>query len=154
MRIAKDCVVKLHYELKNDAGEELSSSSGGEPLAYLHGHQGIIPGLENALDGKAEGEALEVTVQPAEGYGEANPALVQQVPRSAFQGVDDIAPGMQFKAQTEAGQEQLITVREVGDESVTIDANHPLAGQVLHFSVAVESVREATQEEIAHGHVH
>lgn len=154
MNIATDRVVAFHYTLNDDAGNELDSSKGKEPLAYLHGHNGIIPGLERELEGKAAGDAMKVTVQPAEAYGEKNPELVQAVPREAFQGVEDIEVGMQFQAQGSEGQVQMVVVREVNDENVTVDANHPLAGQVLHFDVSVEEVREATEEELAHGHVH
>ncbi|AKH68545.1 FKBP-type peptidyl-prolyl cis-trans isomerase [Spongiibacter sp. IMCC21906] len=154
MNIANNCVVAFHYTLTDDEGNELDSSTGKEPLAYLHGHRGIIPGLEKELEGKAAGDAMKVTVQPSEGYGELNPELVQAVPREAFQGVDQIEVGMQFQAQGEGGQAQMVVVKDVNDESVTVDANHPLAGQTLHFDVSVENVREATEEELSHGHVH
>ncbi|GAB3368767.1 peptidylprolyl isomerase [Spongiibacter taiwanensis] len=154
MNIANNCVVAFHYTLTDDEGNELDSSKGKEPLAYLHGHSGIIPGLERELEGKVAGDAMKVTVQPADGYGELNPELVQAVPRAAFQGVDQIEVGMQFQAQGAGGQVQMVVVKEVSDELVTVDANHPLAGQVLHFDVSIEGVREATEEEISHGHVH
>lgn len=154
MNIANNCVVAFHYTLTDDEGNELDSSKGKEPLAYLHGHSGIIPGLERELEGKVAGDAMKVTVQPADGYGELNPELVQAVPRAAFQGVDQIEVGMQFQAQGAGGQVQMVVVKEVSDEQVTVDANHPLAGQVLHFDVSIEGVREATEEEISHGHVH
>ena len=154
MNIANDCVVAFHYTLTDDNGVELDSSQGGEPLAYLHGHGGIIPGLERELEGKVAGDALNVTVQPADAYGEVNPELVQAVPRDAFQGVDQIEVGMQFQAQGAGGQVQLVVVKAVDDENVTVDANHPLAGQTLHFDVNIADVREASAEEIEHGHVH
>ncbi|MBO6753563.1 MULTISPECIES: peptidylprolyl isomerase [Spongiibacter] len=154
MNIANDCVVAFHYTLTDDNGVELDSSQGGEPLAYLHGHGGIIPGLERELEGKVAGDALKVTVQPADAYGEVNPELVQAVPRDAFQGVDQIEVGMQFQAQGAGGQVQLVVVKTVDDENVTVDANHPLAGQTLHFDVNIADVREASAEEIEHGHVH
>lgn len=154
MVIANDCVVAFHYTLTDDDGVEIDSSKGQEPLAYLHGHQGIIPGLEKELAGKTTGDAMKVTVQPAEGYGELSAELMQAVPREAFQGVDEIEVGMQFQAQGGEGQMQTVVVKEVTDETVTVDANHPLAGRVLHFDVSIESVREATEEELAHGHVH
>ena len=154
MKIANNCVVSFHYTLTDEDGQTLDSSDGREPLAYLHGHNGIIPGLENELTGKGQGDSLQVVVQPQDGYGEFNPQLLQQVPREAFQGVESIEPGMQFQAQGEGGQAQMVVVREVTDEAVLVDGNHPLAGQVLNFDVTIESVREASEEEIAHGHAH
>ena len=154
MKIANDCVVAIHYTLTDEDGQQLDSSSDGEPLSYLHGHNGIIPGLENELSGKGQGDSLKVVVQPEDGYGEFNPQLLQQVPREAFQGVESIEPGLQFQAQGEGGQVQMVEVREVTDEAVLVDGNHPLAGQVLNFDVTIESVREASSEEIEHGHVH
>lgn len=154
MKIAENCVVAIHYTLTDEDGQQLDSSAGGDPLSYLHGHNGIIPGLENELTGKAEGDSLKVVVQPADGYGDFNPDLLQQVPRGAFQGVEAIEPGMQFQAQGEGGQAQMVVVREVTDDAVLVDGNHPLAGQVLNFDVSVESVRQASDEEIEHGHAH
>ena len=153
MEIAKGKVVSIHYTLKNDSGEVLDSSEGREPLAYLHGQGNIIKGLENALDGRASGENVSVTVTPEEGYGERHEALVQQVPRSAFGEVPDLAPGMRFRAQGPQG-EQVVMVTEVGDEEVTVDGNHPLAGETLAFEVEISEVRDATDEELEHGHVH
>ncbi|QQD18761.1 peptidylprolyl isomerase [Spongiibacter nanhainus] len=154
MQVANNCVVAFHYTLTSDDGVELDSSKGKDPLAYLHGHGGIIPGLERELEGKAAGDNLKVTVEPADAYGEVNPELVQPVPREAFQGVDSIEVGMQFQAQGSNGQVQMVVVKDVSDETVTVDANHPLAGQTLHFDVAIEDVREASEEELEHGHVH
>jgi FKBP-type peptidyl-prolyl cis-trans isomerase SlyD len=154
MNIANNCVVAFHYTLTDDAGTEIDSSKGQEPLAYLHGQGGIIPGLERELTGKTIGDEMKVTVQPADGYGELNPELIQPVPREAFQGVDQIDVGMQFQAQGQGGQMQMVVVKEVTDETVTVDANHPLAGQVLHFDVSIAEVREASEEELEHGHVH
>lgn len=154
MQIANDKVVAIHYTLTNAAGETLDSSvERGEPLAYLHGHGNIIPGLENALLGKAAGDKLNVEVAPGEGYGERHDQLIQQVPRSAFEGVDHLEPGMQFQAETGMGV-RLFTITEVGEGEVTIDGNHPLAGETLHFAVEITEVRDASAEEIEHGHVH
>lgn len=152
MQVNDNCAVSIHYTLTDEDGQQLDSSAGQEPLEYLHGANNIIPGLEKALAGKAEGEQVQVTVPPEEGFGEVNPELVQSVPREAFQGVDEVKPGMQFGVQGPEGQVQRVTVSEVHDETVTIDGNHPLAGQVLHFDVTVEKVREATSEEIEQGH--
>ena len=153
MLIEDSKVVHIHYTLTNDAGEILDSSSGDEPLAYLHGSGNIIPGLENALAGKTAGDKFKVSVAPAEGYGEHQENLCQEVPRSAFQGVDEIEPGMRFQAQSSEGAHP-VTVTAVGDDTVTIDGNHPLAGQTLNFEVEVAEVRDASAEELEHGHVH
>lgn len=153
MHIAKNTVVSLHYTLTDDKGEVLDSSVGGHPLVYLHGVGGIIPGLENALTNRQPGDKLKVTIDPDEAYGEHDPQQVQQVPRSAFQGVDQIEVGMQFTAQGEHGV-VTVSVVDVDAETVTIDANHPLAGVRLHFDCDVVDVREASEEELAHGHAH
>ncbi|NRP16545.1 MULTISPECIES: peptidylprolyl isomerase [unclassified Marinobacterium] len=153
MKIADKTVVSIHYTLTNALGETIDSSVGQDPLVYLQGAQNIIPGLENALTGKAVGDALQVTVEPAEGYGEIRDELIQEVDRSAFQGVDDIDVGMQFMAQTPWG-EQPVTVVKVEGDQITLDGNHQLAGETLNFDVEVVEVREATAEEVEHGHVH
>ncbi|WP_440997510.1 FKBP-type peptidyl-prolyl cis-trans isomerase [Arhodomonas sp. SL1] len=153
MQIAKDKVVAIDYTLKGDDGEVLDASPEGQPLNYLHGAGNIIPGLENALEGKATGDDVSVTVEPEEAYGERDDRLQQEVPMEMFQGVDQVEPGMRFQAQTQAGT-QIVTVASVDGETVTVDANHPLAGQTLNFEVKVADVREATEEELEHGHVH
>lgn len=146
-------VVSIHYTLTNDQGEVLDSSREREPLTYLEGAQNIIGGLETALTEKQQGDQAEVSVEPGDGYGEVNEELVQPVPLSAFEGVEKIEPGMQFQAQTPGGP-QIVRVVKVEDENVVIDANHPLAGQTLHFDVEVVETREPTEEEVEHGHVH
>ncbi len=153
MQVSENKVVSFHYTLKDDAGEVLDSSEGRDPLTYLHGAGNIIPGLEKALEGKDAGDHVEVSVAPEEAYGNRNDALVQSVPRSAFEGVDEILPGMQFQAQTPNGM-QILTVMKVEDDVVVVDGNHPLAGKTLHFSVDITDIREATEEELAHGHAH
>jgi FKBP-type peptidyl-prolyl cis-trans isomerase SlyD len=153
MAIEKDKVVSIDYTLTGDNGKVLDSSQGREPLAYLHGAGNIIPGLETALEGKNEGDQLNVQIPPDQAYGPRDERMVQPVPRTAFQGVADIQPGMQFQAQTNAGP-RLITVVAVGGDQVTIDANHPLAGATLNFDVTVRNVRDATDQEKSHGHVH
>lgn len=153
MQIADNCVVSFHYTLTNDRGEVLDSSDGGEPLAYLHGCGNIIPGLEKALAGRQAGDKLNVKVAPADGYGERDERLVQDVPRGAFQGVGDIRAGMSFTAQGPQGAQRVTVTRVVGD-TVTVDGNHPLAGEALNFDVAIAEVRAATSEELDHGHVH
>ncbi len=154
MTIAQHKIVTIHYKVVDVAsGEVIDSSEGGQPMTYLHGAQNIIPGLEQALEGKQVGDEFEVTVAPADAYGEYSEDRVQQVPMEAFEGVEKVEPGMAFTAQTEHGPINLI-VTEVDEAVVTVDANHPLAGKSLSFSVKVESIRDASEEELAHGHVH
>lgn len=153
MQITKDKVVSIEYTLKDDQGQIIDTSDGRGPLAYLHGAGNIIPGLENALEGKSTGDSLEVSVPPTEGYGERDDSQMQTIPRNMFEGVDTIEVGMQFHAQSEHGV-QIVTVTEISEDQITVDANHPLAGMNLHFSVTVGEIREATQEELSHGHVH
>jgi FKBP-type peptidyl-prolyl cis-trans isomerase SlyD len=153
MQIAADKVVSIDYTLRNDAGEVLDQSAPDSPLHYLHGHGNLLPGLESALVGKSQGDQVDAVIPPAEAYGEFDAGLVQVVPREMFQGVDTIEPGMQFQAQSGQGM-QIITVKEVNDENVTVDANHQLAGETLHFDVTVKDVRDASAEELSHGHVH
>nr|WP_163502887.1 peptidylprolyl isomerase [Halomonas socia] len=149
--IAPQRVVRLHYVLKNIRGEVLDDSQArGTPLEYLHGHDNIVAGLERALDGQAVGAELSVTLMPAEAYGLRRDDLIQEVARGAFP-VDDLAPGMRFQTQGDAGP-QVVTVVEVGEERVTIDTNHPLAGERLSYWLEVLSVREATRAELAKGH--
>jgi FKBP-type peptidyl-prolyl cis-trans isomerase SlyD len=153
VEIAADTVVLIHYTLKDDSGKVLDSSVGGEPLAYIQGHGNLVPGLEKALEGKTDGNKVAVTLAPADGYGTRNAALVQRVPKRSLQGSGEIRKGMQFRAQTEEGL-RLFTVTAMAGDMVTLDGNHPLADQTLHFDVEVVGVREATAEELEHGHVH
>jgi len=153
MNISKNKVVTIEYSLRDEAGELLDSSEGGEPLIYLHGNENIIPGLEKFLEGKTAGDSISCTVPAAEAYGERDESLVFKVARKDFGANVDIAPGMQFEAHGEDGA-QIVTVVDVLGDEVTIDANHPLAGENLHFDVKVVEVRDATEEEIEHGHVH
>ncbi len=152
MEIKPDTVVSIDYTLTGDDGQVIDTSEGREPLVYLHGHGNIIPGLENAIEGKSAGDELAVSVQPEEGYGPYREELVQEVPRSAFDGQEKVEPGMSFRAESSAGP-MTVTVREVGPETVKVDANHMLAGQVLNFQVEIKDVREATDEEKAEGAV-
>jgi FKBP-type peptidyl-prolyl cis-trans isomerase SlyD len=153
MPIGQDSVVTIHYTLKDDAGETLDSSREGDPIAYLHGHGNLVPGLERELEGKNPGDKLNVTVSPADGYGEFDKSLIQQVPRRALQGIPNPKVGMRLHAQTPQGARAVVITRLVGD-MVTIDGNHPLAGKNLNFDVEVTDVRQATEEELSHGHVH
>ena len=150
MEIAAERVVSFHYTLTDDAGAVIYRSPDDRPLSYLHGAGNIVPGLENALAGHAVGDELTVDVEPELGYGVRHEGLVQSVPKQAFQGVDNVQLGMQFRAQTEGGS-LLVTVVEVGDDEVRVDGNHPLAGKTLHFDVRIASVRAATDEEKQNG---
>ena len=154
MKVGKDKVVLMHYTLKNDAGDVIDSSDGGDPLPFLQGHGNIIPGLESALEGSKVGDKLDVSIKPEEGYGERMQDAIQEIPSSALQDVDDVKVGMQLQSQDQDGNAFLVTVTKIEDDKITVDANHPLAGQTLHFSVSIESVRKAEAEELSHGHVH
>ena len=153
MQVQNDHVVSIDYTLKNDAGEVMDTSEQNGPLAYLHGHHNIIPGLEKALDDKSVGDSFTVSIEPAEAYGERDERMIQTVPRSMFQGVDEIEPGMRFQAQTEGGV-TVVTIKEVNGDEITLDGNHELAGETLHFDVEIKDVRPASAEELEHGHVH
>jgi FKBP-type peptidyl-prolyl cis-trans isomerase SlyD len=153
VEITADTVVLIHYTLKDDSGEVLDSSAGGEPLAFIQGHGNLVPGLEKALEGKQDGYTAAVTLSPAEGYGTRDEALVQRVPKRSLQGAGEIRKGMQFQARTDDGM-RLFTVTGVAGDMVTLDGNHPLADRTLHFDIEVVSVRDATTEELEHGHVH
>ena len=154
MKIEKDRVVRFHYAVAEAGQAPMESSKDvGEPLAILFGHGQIIPGLEKAMLGRSVGDAFDVVVAPEEGYGEPNEMLVQVVPRAAFQGVEELAVGMEFQAHTPQGPMSVAIAKIEGDE-VTVDGNHPLAGRTLHFAIEVTDVREASLEEVMHGHVH
>jgi FKBP-type peptidyl-prolyl cis-trans isomerase SlyD len=153
MTIAQDQVVSIHYTLKDDEGEIIDRSADGEPLAYLHGHGNLIPGLESELTGRKAGERVQVKIAPADGYGEYDRALVERVPRRALKGVPNLHVGMRLQAQGEHGA-RAVTVTQLAGDMVTLDGNHPLAGKNLNFDVEIAAVRPATEEELAHGHVH
>ena len=154
MTIAANKAVSIEYTLTNDDGDVIDSSTGGAPLVYLQGAGNIIPGLEKALEGKAVGEELTVTVEPEDAYGEYSAELVSTLSSSMFEGVDQLEVGMQFHASAPDGQMQIVTIRDLDGDDVTVDGNHPLAGQRLNFKVKVVAVRDASEEEVAHGHVH
>ena len=154
LSIGDNLAVSMHYKLTDNDGNVLDSSEGAEPLDYLHGAGNLIPGLEKALAGKVEGDSVQVKVEPAEAYGEIMPELIEIVQKTAFQGVDSIEAGMAFEAKGPDGAMQHVVVKKVEGDEVTVDANHPLAGVVLNFDVTIISVREATEEEVAHGHTH
>jgi len=153
MTIKSDSVVSIHYTLKDDGGQVIDSSESGDPLTYIHGHGQLIPGLERQLDGRNTGDKLNATITPADGYGEYDAGLVQQVPRRALKGIANVKVGMQLRAQTEDGA-RTVTVTRVAGDMVTLDGNHPLAGKNLNFDVEIAAVRDATAEELAHGHAH
>ena len=154
LALADGFVGIIHYTLKNDDGEILDSSEGKAPLVYLHGANNLIPGLEAELAGKSTGAAFNASIPPAQAYGEFNEDFIQVISKSMFEGVESIEVGMSFVAQGEGGAQRQVRVTEVNGEDITIDANHPLAGQTLHFEVEVVDVREGTPQEIEHGHVH
>jgi FKBP-type peptidyl-prolyl cis-trans isomerase SlyD len=154
MTISERKVVSIHYKVADATSAEVfDSSEDGDPMIYLHGAQNIIPGLEQALEGKAAGDEFVVTVESADAYGDYSEDRIQQVPIEAFEQMEKIEPGMVVSAQSDEGQITLM-VTEVDETTVTVDANHPLAGKSLTFDVKVEAIRDASEEEIEHGHVH
>ena len=152
--IAAGKVVSIHYKLTLDSGQVVDSSEGRDPLAYLHGNNHIVRGLESALDGKAVGEEVAVVVAPADGYGEHNAQAIHTVQRAAFPADAELQEGMSFQARDENDNPLMGTIAKIAGDDVTVDFNHPLAGQNLHFEVSVTAVRDASDEERSHGHVH
>ena len=153
MKVARNSVVTIDYTLTDSDGSVLDTSTGREPLVYLHGNGNIIPGLESVLVGKSAGEHLNVSIPPVHAYGELDAEKVMEIPREQFAGITEISVGMQFSARSDHG-EHAVTVTNVGSDTITVDANHPLAGKTLNFDVTIVGVREATKEELDHGHVH
>ena len=149
-----DSVVSIHYSLHLDGGEMVDTSRGREPMNYLHGHGNIVLGLEEELTGRKVGEQFAVGVPAEKGYGESNPDGVQKIPRSNFPTELELAPGVALRAQDGDGAPVMMRVMEVGEQEVTVDLNHPLAGKTLYFDIEVMAIRTATQEELAHGHAH
>jgi FKBP-type peptidyl-prolyl cis-trans isomerase SlyD len=152
MTIENNHVVKFHYTVSDEDGVKLDTSEGKDPLTYLHGANNIIPGLEAALAGKSQGDTLSVNIPPEQAYGEHLEQLVENVPKDAFQGAE-LAVGMRFEAQTNQGPISVVVTHIEGD-TVTVDGNHPLAGKALNFDVSIEEIRDATAEELEHGHAH
>lgn len=152
-KIAQNTVVSLDYTLTNDAGDTLDKSENGQ-FVYLHGSNSIIPGLEKALHDKALNDKFDITIEAEDAYGHKDDAKKQVVGREMFEADSPIEVGVQFHAQSPEGEMLVITVTDVNGDEITIDGNHPLAGERLHFSVEVKEIREATEEEISHGHVH
>ena len=153
MKITENTVVQFNYTLKDEAGQELEASPAGEPMAYLHGNDNMLVGVENALTDKAAGDSFSVTLQPADSYGERNDDAVQRVPMKHLQGAKKWQAGMIATVTTDKGEQQ-VTVVKVGKFMVTVDINHPLAGKVLTFDIEVVDVRAASEEELSHGHAH
>ena len=156
MQISENKVILIHYTLKTEKGEVVDSTEGREPLPYLHGYGMIVPGLETALEGKSTGESLSVCVAPKDAFGELKPELKQEIDREEFAGIEDLQIGMQFRVPDDSDQKQelIITVVDMNDKTVTVDGNHALAGQTLNFDVTIGEIRDATEEEIAHGQPH
>ena len=152
MNITSNKVITINYTLKDKEGELIDKSDDAS-FAYLHGHSNIIPGLESALENKAKGDSFSLVLEPKDAYGEYNPEITQTSPRSAFGDVE-LEVGMQFHAQSDDGHPVLITISEINGDDITIDGNPPLAGVTLHYEVEVMDVRDATEEELSHGHVH
>ena len=152
--VAEGKVVGFHYTLRGDSGEVIDSSSGREPLYYIHGAGHIVSGLEKTLTGKKIGQSLKVIVEPVDGYGERHEQGVQKVPKTAFAAEVDVEVGMQFGAEGPNGEAVPVWVTAVSSDTITVDFNHPLAGQRLHFDVELLSIRDSTDEERTHGHVH
>ncbi len=155
MKVEAQKAITLAYTLTDDKGNILDKADANEPFIYLHGAGGVIPGLEKALDGKAVDERLTVNLEPSEAYGDYSDQLVQEVSKEMFGELDekDMFVGAQFHAETNQGM-QVVTVNAINDETITIDGNHPMAGKNLNFDVTVLEVRDATEDELAHGHIH
>jgi FKBP-type peptidyl-prolyl cis-trans isomerase SlyD len=153
MGINENQVVTIDYTLKNTEGEVLDTSEGKEPLSFIQGAGMVIPGIEAAVEGKSEGDSFSATIEPERGYGEYDNQLVFDLPKEKLEGLDSVEVGMYVQAETRDGN-QILTVKEVKDDSVTFDANHPLAGETLFFDITITGVREATDQEIEHGHLH
>ena len=152
MQITKNSVVSFHYTLNDADGKLLDTSAGRDAFAYIQGHSMIVPGLERQLEGRKAGESLLAVVSASEGYGELDPSLVHKVPKDRFGG-QNVEVGMQFQAG-EQGEMGVFTVIGLEDDIVVLNGNHPLAGVTLHFNVEITDVREATPDELSHGHVH
>ena len=152
MKIAKDSVVRFHYTVSEVGQEPIESSKDREPLAIMIGHGNIIPGLENAMRDREAGDSFGVDVAAADAYGERRDGLTQRVPKKHF-GNQRLVPGQQVVLQTNFGP-RAVTIQKVGMSVVDVDLNHPMAGKDLHFDVEIVDVREASPEEIEHGHVH
>ena len=153
MQINDSCVVSIHYSLNNSEGDTIDKTADSTPFDYLHGKNKIVPGLEAELTGKSVGDSLKVTVNPEDGYGLVNQELIQEVPRSAFNNIGSIEIGMRFQTEDDNGQNQLVSITDIKEDTVTVNGNHPLAGETLIFDVRVEGIRRATEEELECGQI-
>ncbi len=153
MKIEDGKVAMIHYSLKNESGETIDSTQNAQPMGYLHGHNNLMPGLEKALNGKDEGEKFAVSLAPEDAFGPHDDKHVRQIPKDQFDNLDELKVGMHLQVKSPQGS-QIVTVKAVTEENVTVDFNHPLAGQTLHFDIEVLEVRDATAEELEHGHIH
>jgi len=153
MNVAKDSVVSFFYTLKNDGGEVLDTNEQGEVLSYIHGTGAIVPGLENAMEGKTSGDAFTAVVIPSEGYGDYDDSLIFSVPMENFKDPGKVEVGMSVEVQSQEGT-RILQIKKIEDTTVFLDGNHPLAGETLHFDISISDIREATEEELNHGHVH
>ena len=151
--IKKHSVVTLDYELKDESGELLDSSKTSGPMIYIQGSEDILQAIEDAVEGLAIGNSASAKIKPELAYGEYDEKKLATAPKSAFDDFDEIFPGMQIQEDTAEGP-LLVTIKDIINDEVLVDANHPLAGQTLFFELAVKDVREASKEELDHGHVH
>jgi FKBP-type peptidyl-prolyl cis-trans isomerase SlyD len=154
MKAANNTVVSITFTLKDNDGEVLDSSEGEEALVYLHGHGQLVPGLEKALEGKQKGDLCNVSIPPEEGYGMRDESRVIEADMSDFDEDVELEIGTEISAEGPDGEEVPFWISDVKENTVVLDGNHPLAGETLHFSVKIEDVRQATAEELAHGHAH
>ena len=153
MKIAKQAVVSFHFTLKDDKGKTLETSVGNDPLVYMHGTNSIVPGLEEALEGKKSGEKFNAVLPPEKAYGVRDERLIQRIPKGEFPNDERLKIGMQFQVDTKGGP-MILTITQLTDTEVIVDGNPELAGQTLHFDIEVVDVRKATEEEMSHGHAH
>ena len=142
----------MHYKLNNGFGELIDSSQGGLPLVYMHNTNAILPSLERELTGKRESDLFDLVIYPEDGYGYADEGLIQEMPRSMFAELGELSVGMRININGDNGESQLVSITKIDEETVVVDGNHPLAGQVLHFEVGILSVREPTEEELVQGY--
>ena len=154
MQAEKDKVVSFHYQLSEESGAEVESSHGREPMTFLFGHSGIIPGLEQAMAGHVAGDKFDAVVAAKDAYGERREDFVQRVPKKYFKDAEHLRPGMVTMLNTREGGPRQVTVGKIGSSVIDVDLNHPLAGKTLTFDIEITDIRDATAEEISHRHVH